>query len=228
MISPVEVVAPALCRHDLVWVSAEAWRTALALLEPGESRLPGVVHDWVLNGRPLIARRATLDDHRGVALGLPLPPAHGKQRLSFDFSAAEIVSRKDPPLLAEVIPAAPGHWQASLEQIVELAATHQVTVRVFGSLAWQHLTGLPYLSDRSDADLLFSFPGASTYQGFSAALLGVERTAPMRLDGEWIRSDGAAVNWRELHAEPSEILIKTLVGVRIARTVEFLGQGGPL
>ena len=37
----------------------------------------------------------------------------------------------------------------------------------------------------------------------------------MRLDGELVRDDGAAVNWREFHAGAREILVKTVGGVAL-------------
>ncbi len=44
-------------------------------------------------------------------------------------------------------------------------------------------------------------------------LAGIEAGAPMRLDGELIRDDGAAVNWRELNDSAPEVLLKSLDGV---------------
>ena len=47
----------------------------------------------------------------------------------------------------------------------------------------------------------------------TADLAAIEAEAPMRLDGELMRENGAAVNWREFHAGTSEVLIKNLDGV---------------
>ena len=46
----------------------------------------------------------------------------------------------------------------------------------------------------------------------------------MRLDGELIRDDGAAVNWRELHTGAREILVKTLGGVALLDASHFLRE----
>ena len=43
----------------------------------------------------------------------------------------------------------------------------------------------------------------------------------MRLDGELIRDDGAAVNWREFHAGAREILVKTIGGVAMLSASQF-------
>jgi phosphoribosyl-dephospho-CoA transferase len=78
---------------------------------------------------------------------------------------------------------------------------------VFGSLLWQHLTGLPYLSGTSDLDLLWPVAGAVDAR-LLPALAALDADAPMRLDGEIVLPDGRGVNWRELHAAaPDEAVL---------------------
>ena len=96
---------------------------------------------------------------------------------------------------------------------------------MFGSLAWQALTGLEYLHSRSDLDLLLLVDQAVDIRGLSARLAAIEAEAPMRLDGEVIRNDGAAVNWREFLAGAQEVLVKTISGVALIKTEVFLAGG---
>ena len=93
---------------------------------------------------------------------------------------------------------------------------------MFGSLAWRALTGLDYLTDRSDLDLLLHVHRDTDLHRLAADVAGIEAAAPMRLDGELIRDDGAAVNWREFHAGAREILVKTVGGVALLDTQPFL------
>jgi len=97
-----------------------------------------------------------------------------------------------------------------------------VQARVFGSLAWRALTGLDYLTDRSDLDLLLYVRRDTDLRRLAAELAEIEAAAPMRLDGELVRDDAAAVNWRELHAGAREILVKTVGGVALVDTSLFL------
>ena len=46
----------------------------------------------------------------------------------------------------------------------------------------------------------------------------------MRLDGELVRDDGAAVNWRELQAGAREILVKTVGGVALIERQHFFSR----
>jgi phosphoribosyl-dephospho-CoA transferase len=93
---------------------------------------------------------------------------------------------------------------------------------VFGSLAWRALTSLDYVTDRSDLDLLLQVHCDTDLLGLAAGVAGLEAAAPMRLDGELIRDDGAAVNWRELHAGAPELLVKTIGGFALLDASLFL------
>lgn len=212
-------------RHDLIYVSSAAWRSLLAM-RSGLAADPLVaeplVESWVDNGWPLIGRRAMPHEMRGVALGLPLPPCAGKRRLSFLMRPEDIVSTAPPPALSFARRVAPPAWRPTLDAIDELASRHRVEARVFGSLAWRALTGLDYLTERSDLDILLHVRRDTDLPRLAADVAVIEATAPMRLDGEFVRDDGAAVNWREFHAGAREILVKTVGGVALLDTGLFL------
>jgi phosphoribosyl-dephospho-CoA transferase len=207
-------------RHDLSFVSATGWRSLLAMR--GDLAADPLVAHWVDNGWPLIGRRALPGEAQGVALGLPLPPFAGKRRLALLMQPEDIVSTAPPPALSSAIRLAPHAWWRTLESLDQLASQHCVEARVFGSLAWRTLTGLDYLTDRSDLDLLLQVNRDTDLPRLAAGVAGIEAAAPMRLDGELVRADGAAVNWREFHAGAREILVKTVGGVGLLDTNLFL------
>ena len=206
-------------RHDLIFVSRTGWRAALATRR--DLATEPLVALWVENGRPLIGRRAMPGEAHGVALGLPLPPSAGKRRLSFIMPPDDILSITLPPALSSVRPAAPRAWWPTLDAVDALAARHSVEARVFGSLAWRGITGLEYLTERSDLDLLLRVGCGTDLHGLTGGLAEIEAAAPMRVDGELVRDDGAAVNWREFHAGAREILVKTAAGVTLLETRLF-------
>jgi phosphoribosyl-dephospho-CoA transferase len=45
----------------------------------------------------------------------------------------------------------------------------------------------------------------------------------MRVDGELLRTDGAGVNWRELHAGDAELALKTAADVVLYSRESFIG-----
>jgi len=174
-----------------------------------------IVAGWIHAGRPLIVRRPACSDVVGmIPLGLPLPPSHGKRRIAVSLAAADIVASAPPPLLADAAAAAPAHWRETIDQLLQLLPE----TRTFGSLAWQHLTGLPYLTERSDLDLLWPLSSAT----LPSDIAGIAKQAPMRLDGE-ITGPAGGVQWRELTgADEDEVIVKSTTGVTNTTRAAFL------
>ncbi len=203
-------------RHRLVYLDPARWDKILAT-HPTLQAVPVVV-DWVAAGHPLIARRPICEDMAGlVPLGLPLPPSLGKQRLAVAVPPDAMLSDAPPPLLAEAKRTAPTAWQETIAALVALAPE----TRCFGSLAWAYLTGLPYLSETSDLDVIWQVANGDDAARLAAALVRVDTDAPMRLDGEIVTPTGLAVQWREFASDAREILAKTADGNRMIARAEL-------
>ncbi|MDM0025174.1 malonate decarboxylase holo-[acyl-carrier-protein] synthase [Variovorax saccharolyticus] len=211
-------------RHDLVFVSSSAWRSLVEAR--AELWLELLADGWVDRGWPLVARRALPGEPRGIALGLSLPPAAGRLHFDIVMRPADVVSSRPPLALEHAIADAPPHWQPTLAKLLELGLRHGVKARVFGGLAWRVLTHLDYLTARSDLDLLVPIRHGSDAVLLAHELAEIERTAPMRLDVELVRADGAGANWRELLAGKAELLVKTLAEVKLMPAGQFLCMGG--
>jgi phosphoribosyl-dephospho-CoA transferase len=219
-------LAEGFTRHDLVRVEPRAWA---AWLET-RADLNGLRHvcSWAEAARPLIVRRLvpgeTGDD---IPLGLPLPPADGKRRLGLALPA-NALERVPPPSLADVAGDAPSQWLPTIGTLVALGRDHRIPPRPFGSLLWQSMTGLTYLSASSDLDLLWPCPGA-----VPASLLdrlgAIADAAPMRIDGEILLSDGTGLHWRELRDAPDggSVLAKSVGGLAMV-DVGPLRTGAPV
>lgn len=197
-----------------------AWAALLAA-RPDLAQEP-LVAGWAQAGYPLVARRLACGDAAGmVPLGLPLPPAQGKRRIALGLEPGDIIRSAPPPLLRDAAAAAPAAWRASIEAFVSLDAH----TRCFGSLAWQHLTGLDYIGEGSDLDLLWDLPAAGGLECLIEDIAAIERGAPMRIDGE-VRGRLGDVNWRELQAG-CDVLVKGQADARLMPRADFLVGGGP-
>jgi phosphoribosyl-dephospho-CoA transferase len=223
--------ASAPARHALLRVAPEAYALTLAA-RPDLAAEP-LLREWAERGRPLVARRRGPCDAPGrVAAGIPLPPSHGKKRIAVQLSPGEIESVEPPPLLIAAARCAPAGWGATIDAILALSALSArvgVDVRAFGGLGWSALTGLQYLSESSDLDLLFPIESGTRTRVLLDGLARIEAFAPMRFDGELVRLDaGLAANWRELFAGAGEVLVKTIDGVALwpARAFLFAGETG--
>jgi phosphoribosyl-dephospho-CoA transferase len=94
--------------------------------------------------------------------------------------------------------------------------------RCFGSLAWQYLTGLSYLTDTSDLDLLVECRSSADAMRATALLNDIAERAPMRIDAELVTPCGTAVQWREWLSGNPELLVKSHAGsALIAREALF-------
>lgn len=199
-------------RHDLVWLApGAAGRVRVA--EPARAR---DVERWLADGRPaVVARRPEDLGREDLALGIALPAARGRARLALLAPRAAVARVARPLRLAEALASAPAAWRGPLAALDDEARRAGITLRVFGSLAWQRLTGEAYLREGSDVDLLV--PGADGEQRARAlALLSrwAGRVEP-RLDGELLLGGGRAVAWREVLARPARILVKTAGAPRL-------------
>lgn len=201
-------------RHDLVRVDPAAW-AAWRGTRPDLSGIPHLDR-WAETGRPLIVRRRVPGEGgEAVPLGLPLPPADGKRRIGLALPITAL-TRVSAPGLAEAADHAPAGWHPTIAALVALGRDHDLDPRPFGSLLWQAVTGLAYLSATSDLDLLWPCP-TPVPAGLLAGLDAVAQTAPMRLDGEILLADGAGLHWRELRDAPEggSVLAKSLDGVTL-------------
>ncbi|MBZ9602910.1 malonate decarboxylase holo-[acyl-carrier-protein] synthase [Phyllobacterium chamaecytisi] len=208
-------------RHTMVKPSPRAW-SALMAQRPDLANEP-LVAGWVDAGYPLVVRRSLCsDDAQKVALGLPLPLAQGKRRIAVTLDPDDILRADPPPLLSAAVLSAPACWHPCIAQLIRLDAT----TRVFGSLAWQCLTALPYLSAASDLDLLWYLPPGGDVESLLEGITAIDKTALMRIDGE-VHNAAGAVQWRELRGAGagSSIIVKGLRDVRVVCRADILAGG---
>jgi phosphoribosyl-dephospho-CoA transferase len=208
-------------RHDLFWIRVAQWDTFLSA-RPDIPRYP-VLSEWAQLNRPVIVRRTAPGEIvDGVPFGLPLPPAQGKSRIAGLLPVACISRRGSPPLLADAARSSPKAWRHTIDRIVELSPD----ARSYGSLAWQDMTGLPYLSSTSDLDVIWRHDDACTTELRLAQIEKIARAAPMKIDGEIINSAGIAVPWRELLLGSPTVIGKRIDGAGIMTRAEFLTGSG--
>jgi phosphoribosyl-dephospho-CoA transferase len=213
------MLGPPWGRHDLVHVAPDAWASALAHFPS----LAGVtlLRRWADRGWPVIVRRRSEgDDPAFVPVGVPLPPAAGKRRIAFIVPPDGIVHRSSPPLLRAAARVADPGWRSTISSLLALGARNGVVPSAFGSLLWEHVTGLIYLSPHSDLDVLWPVPAGFDVLSLVSSIAEIQRDAPLRIDAEVIFPDGSGVNWRELWnahraADRATVLAKTMQGARL-------------
>jgi phosphoribosyl-dephospho-CoA transferase len=210
-------------------VAPDAWAAALAH-DPSLADLP-LLGAWADRGWPAILRcRAETEDPDLVPVGVPLPPAAGKRRVALLLPPAGVLQRSSPALLRAAARVADPGWRSTIVSLLALGARTGVEPSAFGSLLWEHLTGLAYLSPHSDLDVLWPVPSDFDVPSLVFSIAEIQRDAPLRIDGEVVFPDGCAVNWRELWnahrtADRATVLAKTMEGVRLLDIASLPGIG---
>jgi len=208
-------------RHQLVWLDASGWEAALSGAGP-EHR--DALQQWQRRQAPLVVRRHEPDARPSqICLGLPMPPdARSGQKLRIALKAErQHIARIKPALPLHLALGTAMPWQDSLLDLAR--AAQPFGLQVYGSLAMQVLTGLPYLSDSSDIDLLFH-PRSAAQLAQCLALLA-EYAGCLPLDGEIIFPDDQAVawkEWRQARANQAKVLVKASAAVRLCDTASLL------
>ncbi|CAD0352687.1 malonate decarboxylase holo-[acyl-carrier-protein] synthase [Xanthomonas hortorum] len=198
-------------RHALVWLHPDArWQ---ALTPGAQLRL----QQWFAAGLPAVVARRTGSEAPGtLRLGVPLPPGEDKQRLALSVQGADIARSTAPLSLDAVIAHAPTEMQAALQALLTQTQANALQPRVFGSFAWQALTGLAYVHAQSDLDLLWSIETSEQAHAVVTLLQRWEHHHGLRADGELVLADDdTAVNWREYAGSAQHVLVKSNHGCRL-------------
>jgi len=209
-------------RHDFVYLDGRT--RACSLAGPHDAATRRAIRAWLDAGWPFVVRQQGDIDDRRIALGLALPPGDGKRRIALTVERTCVARMIVPPALEDVLDGLPAGWQTLLGPLAARSRLAGFTFRVFGSVAWQALTGLAYVTASSDIDLVWQ-PRSRTDLARGVALLADwQRGSRVRADCEIVFPRGDAVAWREWIKRPSHarVLVKRLDGPRMCAADELL------
>lgn len=195
-------------RHDLVYLRRDAAFTTpcAAAGDP----LWQAARDWIAAGRPLVAARQPAGDGP-LALGLALPLAQQRKRLSIQVDRGAVAGNCPPLPLGRCLSRLPGAQAETLRRLDAGAAACGARLGVFGSLAWETLSGEAYRHAESDIDLICEVATPAQFDALLALLQQAADELPCRLDGELRFPGGQAVAWREIAAQrqpEAQVLVK--------------------
>lgn len=186
---------------------------AVHLAAPLPAAALAALTDWFARGLPAMVCRGGPGDAGRVALEVTLPAARWFGAIRFTVGRTAI-ARLAPPLpLAEAIPSAPPGWRDSLLSLDGAAAGVGVPLSVTGTLAWQHLTGEPYLVNgsvsHSPVELHFRPRTRRELEGILAILRVREDGDGPSLAGEVVLGWNDAVAWRDLARGRRRVLVRS-------------------
>jgi phosphoribosyl-dephospho-CoA transferase len=215
-------------RHDLVTLHAGASFTTPCAEAGG--LLWQAARDWIDQGRPLVAARQSGDD-QGVLLGLSLPLKHDRKRLTIHVEPSAI-SKVRPPLgIRQCLTGQPESVAKVLLTLDEQISLSGARLAIFGSLAWEALSGEAYRHADSDFDVICDVSDLGQLDAALAALAQARKHLPCRLDGELRFPDGNAVAWLELseagRTSGKTVLVKGEKNVELMPVEQLLASLNP-
>lgn len=208
-------------RHGLAWLDpARLDLNACAVCTP-EAR--AVFDRWLARGWPMVIRRYQPgDDPQLLPLGIALPPQEGKQRIGVSVPLASVREMRSPLQLRHALAAAPENWRRDLLLLDRQLQAIGVAACVYGSLAWQALTGQNYFTEHSDVDLLSLPASHARLEQLIATLLAWENETGRRADGEVLLPGNRAVAWREMAQGAEQVLAKYANGFQLIPRHELM------
>ncbi|MBC7503292.1 MAG: malonate decarboxylase holo-[acyl-carrier-protein] synthase [Herminiimonas sp.] len=216
-------------RHSLAWLSDQGWR---ALGETAGETDRSAIDLWRAAGWPATVRRrdaAAPADNVCLGLASPPDPLSGiKHRTSLVTPLSSVVTMTMPRTLDTVQPALPAAWATAVRALLSDAEMAGLQLRVYGSCAWQTLTGRCFLGPDSDLDLLI-YPVSQQQLDDAIALLA-RHAVCLPLDGEIIFPSGQAVAWKEWQFVAGQagarVLVKEIDRVSLQTTTALLATFG--
>lgn len=195
-------------RHALIQLYPEAtWR-------PVEPSFRLRLAAWFAADRPAVMARLQGEEPSGYwRLGVPLPPDEGKRRLALIVAPTAIKTWHLAIYLRDVLASAPTYWVLAIQILLKQSQALNMEPRVYGSFAWQTLTGLSYVTPESDLDLIWEPRNRKQLELLFEMLQSWEDATGLRADGEVQLPDCSAICWRELASQSKKVLVKTIDSV---------------
>lgn len=216
-----------LSRHARVWLDWPASSLTVTVIEENHR---AAIEAHAAHDHPFVARRRQqCDGTDGVPLGLRLPRGHAVRSLPLCAPAAAIREVADAMSLSEAFEhesSIPPAWRQTLQLLMRQMQNIDIVPRIYGSLAWQIGTGVAYVADDSDLDLLMRPVSVAQARACLDILHVASRSAAMRLDGEIEFPDGGAIAWKELMSDAASMLVKKNDGVALVETESIWNQCG--
>ena len=191
-------MASPLRRHQLAYLTTAGWMDTLR--RPMEADVATHLQRWAERDLPLVvAKQFESGAPDTIALGWTAPRMCANRRVAVGVAPAGIARFDEFPPALDAVDLLPAGARSCIESLLRALIALGTMPRVYGSYGWQRLSGLAYVHERSDLDLWL---GVRDLAQADAAVTGLQagELGAIRVDGELVGPDGAAVAWREYRA----------------------------
>ncbi len=193
-------------RHDLVWLKPHSFYNKS-------------LKTWLENFPCVVARSDNLAPgyfHASICFSSEKTP---DSRFSFAVNKEDVI-RQSPPLSLEKVVKACN--LSSLQSTCDALNSLGYNPCVYGSFAWQVITGKVYTSKTSDIDLLLYIQNKGQLDNLKPLLIEAQNALDRTIDGELIFDGDYATAWREWYSSNDKVLVKTINNVFLVSKHDIL------
>lgn len=211
-------------RHDLLMLNPDAVMQSVTCCTSDMAM--HYVKQWIATGRAFVHSRQSACTTT-LQLGLAFVDRGVKHR-AFIQTRYQDVLRIDPPhKLEDCLSMFSEQESIALQHLIFKLKSAGFIPHVFGSVAWEKISGEPYRTTMSDLDLLCDVATLKDVSFVTAAFAEADSELPFSIDGELRFSNDRCVNWREVLAaleldDEMEVLVKGETGVFMSHLYDLL------
>ena len=181
---------------------------------------------WIAEGRAFVCPRQNPRSNM-MQLGLAFIDQGIKHRAFLQANYQDILRGDTAHKLEDCLDLFAESEARILRNLVEQLKTAGYPLYVFGSVAWEKISGKPYRTAESDLDLLCDVETLQDVRFVTNAFAAAERELPFSIDGELRFPNDDCVNWREVmaaldHQDGMKVLIKGEMGVFMSTLDDLL------
>jgi phosphoribosyl-dephospho-CoA transferase len=214
-------------RHDLLFLTPKARERICGQIRSDRGIHGDQMAEAFASGLiPAIIRRYAPCDHSDIGIGISFPLIVAGERLRFAtaVTSAEIDEMISPyAVLGRPLDTTLPLLKA-LEKVKGLKLTRPGNLGVYGASALQVVTGLNYVHDKSDIDLIIREESIDVLRHAKEVLSALERQIGVAIDVEVILGSGNAVKLKELCSQQKTVLIKSILAVHVINKREAIGS----
>jgi triphosphoribosyl-dephospho-CoA synthase len=198
-------------RHWLVWLKPNS-------VYSHKHEMSDLIKEWIKKDYPFVCARFDSVKLNTLNLGF-CPKQNGTDkplRVSLKTGFENIASCRPPLLLSEVIEALAEKNFVSLKVLLtNLHSADLSESRVFGSFAWQSITGKQYVNNNSDLDLILNINSIEDACLANDIISEWENRFDKKIDCELKFPNGNCSSIKEFFSTSKQILVKNKDNVEI-------------
>jgi phosphoribosyl-dephospho-CoA transferase len=170
-------------RHQLIFLARDASFVIHSIHEEKQA-MTHYVKQWIEQGLPCISARQLSKEQDRLHLGLPVLLANKKHRVGLSLNKNEVHSTQELPRLvgmASYFSQKVEKQPSNLFSQQDVADFHSISV--YGSFLLEYLSGLPFVNEHSDLDLLIDYKNHSLDK-LKQVLAKLKKKFNRAIDGE--------------------------------------------